>query len=309
MPHAHLHPQRRIGYVLVLTPNLGASLWNRTEGALVREVYMLTMALGEALHRTPLLVLQPPTLDQNGTAHFTQPHCYDMRQLQSCNGSFLSAAFLRGHLYLNRSLVPRWEVAKWRHGWGDVWSDLETAVVEIASPPTVGSPAGRPPQSPLPILPRSVETDSDASPRPTTSAADDTLLIIDLAPSSSAPLAWPPGAPISTGTAHELPALRPTLEKVLRPSEPPTPHWALSLVHAMTNLSASSSPWRSATNGAHECASRVFDKPLEYSKGVMRGCPRARVDAPKREALLLNLVDRATAKDVASRTRRKQLRK
>ena len=280
----------RAGYVLVLTPNLSDWIVDQTAAALMRELYTLSLALGEVLRRTPLLVLQPPIIAANSTVHHVMPQCYDMRQLQTCEGSFLSAAFLHGHLFLNRSAVPRWAAAKWHRESEKMSSVLRSERERQPSKPPVGSPMGWPAPPPLnasahAASARAAPSREMAGDALRSDAGDDTtLLVFDLAP-PRAQSRTSSSASSGTSRATSTSAPLPTLEQALTPTEPPSRRWALSLLHAMSRMSAD---WPAAASAANHCVSRLFSThPSVYTRrdGLMYGCPRAFIGAPSRDQL------------------------
>jgi hypothetical protein len=70
-----------------------------------------------------VIPIQPP-LHSRPPGADAGPECYDLRRLRSCNGSFLPSSFLRGHLYLNRSAVPRFATLA---SWNDVRAQVARA--------------------------------------------------------------------------------------------------------------------------------------------------------------------------------------
>lgn len=116
----------------------------------------LTLALGTALHRTPVLPIfpndapslceaarvqqrtapglstsptSPPALNATACSALYQSlqfvagaECTALTDLRACEGSFMPAPFLRGHLYLNRSAIPCRAI---RASWAKVSSRLE----------------------------------------------------------------------------------------------------------------------------------------------------------------------------------------
>ena len=115
----------RSGYAIIMTPPLASVEVPYVSAEDRVAVTALTLAVGALLHRTPVISIVPPrvfTADAR-QAHHTAPvpHGFrllsewDLRALRNCNGSFLPSTFLsRGHLFLNRSRVPR------SVGWMDV---------------------------------------------------------------------------------------------------------------------------------------------------------------------------------------------
>lgn len=143
----------RTGYVLLQMPFLLATT---PLGTLHTRALELAVALGNALGRTPVIPIMPPSVagrckrmseeqdysigvpmkvlyqasggarvereancsrlvDHERSAHQALvqnlsmspgPECYGLMDMRRCEGSFLPAPFLNGHLYVNRSLVP-----------------------------------------------------------------------------------------------------------------------------------------------------------------------------------------------------------
>ena len=204
----HAGSNKRSGYVFIISPDLGDSLWNATSAALLRDTVILTFLLGDALRRTPLLLTHPPLRDalmhgsNEGSNTTVLPKwaqvnedCWSMRLLSNCTG-FLHAAFLRGHLFLNRSAVPRWESATWRRGWEQIRRDLEMDLERASSD--------------------DVDVSRDEA---VVARAPDSLLVVDLLP-------------------YNAMSTVPTLDEALAPNQPPSPAWSNALAHGMRSLHA-----------------------------------------------------------------------